>query len=168
LQEFYLKDRTPQEDAEWAAMFDHRLRVVGEMYRAGVPLMTGTDTLTFGVFPGFSVHDELRFLVEAGLPPMAALHAATAEPADFLGLNTGRVAAGQAADLVVLGADPLRDIGNTQRIDGVVVRGRYVDAAERVRILREVEEAAAVMPAPAVVAAGCACHGPARQAATRQ
>jgi hypothetical protein len=65
---------------------------------------------------------------------------------------------------VVLGADPLRDIGNTQRIDGVVVRGRYVDAAERVRILREVEEAAAVMPAAAVVTAGCACHGPARQA----
>jgi hypothetical protein len=158
LQEFYLKDRAPEEDAEWAAMFDYRLRMVGEMHRAGVPLMTGTDTGTCGVFPGFSVHDELGLLVDAGLTPMAALHAATAEPANFLGVDSGRVAQGNAADLVVLGANPLDDIRNTQRIDGVIVRGRYLDSAERVRILRGVEEAAANMvEAPAAVSA-CPCH----------
>jgi imidazolonepropionase-like amidohydrolase len=157
LTELYLKDRPPAQDAEWAAMFDHRLAIVGEMHRAGVPIMTGTDTGTCGVYPGFSVHDELALLVAAGLSPMAALAASTVEPARFLGANTGRIAPGAAADLVVLGADPLADIRNSQRIEGVVVRGRYLDAAERERVLREVEGAAG--SAGPVASAGCPCTG---------
>lgn len=163
LREFYLKDRAPEEDAEWAAMFDYRLRTVGQMHRAGVPIMTGTDTGTCGVFPGFSVHDELGHLVEAGLTPMAALYASTVEPAKFLGTDSGRVAAGHAADLVVLDADPLSDIANTKRLAGVVVRGRYIGPDERLRILADVEEAAAGMP-EGVAATGCLCHVPAQPA----
>ncbi|MFY1692121.1 amidohydrolase family protein [Plantactinospora sp. WMMB782] len=144
-------------------MFAHRLRMTGELHRAGVPLMVGTDVGTCGVYPGFSVHDELGFLVDAGLTPMAALHAATAEPASFLGARTGRVARGCAADLVVLDANPLTAIGNTRRITGVVVRGRYLDRAALDGLLRGVEEAAAAMsgaaPAGAVAMVGCPCHG---------
>ncbi|QWF81170.1 amidohydrolase family protein [Amycolatopsis sp. CA-230715] len=156
-QELYLKDRAPSQDAEWAAMFDYRLRTVRRMYEAGVPLMTGTDTGTVAVWPGFSVHDELELFVAAGIPPMAALHASTAEPAAFLGTRTGRVAPGHAADLAILDADPLHDIRNTRKLSGVVVRGRYVDAAERLRILAEVEHTAATAP-PQAAAAGCPCH----------
>jgi len=141
-------------------MWEFRLRTVGEMYRAGVPIMTGTDTNTCGVYPGFSLHDELGWLVAAGLPPMAALHAATAEPAAFLGAASGRVAAHHAADLAILDANPLDDIANTKRLSGVVVRGRYLDAAERLAILAEVERAAAEMPAVAAAPATCPCHGP--------
>ncbi|GIG91196.1 amidohydrolase family protein [Plantactinospora endophytica] len=163
LDELYLKDRSPDEDAEWAAMFGHRLRMVGELHRAGVPIMVGTDVGTCGLFPGFSVHDELRFLVDAGLTPMAALHAATAEPASFLGARTGRIARNRAADLVVLGANPLTEIGNTTRIEAVVVRGRYLDRAALDRLLRGVAEAAAAMseqaPEGTVAAVGCPCHG---------
>jgi imidazolonepropionase-like amidohydrolase len=158
-QEFYLKDRDPAEDAEWAAMFEYRLRTVGELHRAGVPIMTGVDSATLGVYPGFSVHDELGYLVDAGLSPMAALYAATVEPATFLGANTGRVATSYAADLVVLDANPLHDIANTKKLSGVVVRGRYLGPDERLRILAEVAEAAANEPA-GVVAAGCPCHAP--------
>jgi cytosine/adenosine deaminase-related metal-dependent hydrolase len=93
---------------------------------------------------------------------MAALHAATAEPARFLGTDTGRVAAGHAADLVVLDADPLHDIANTTRVSGVVVRGRYIDQDERLRILAEVERVAATTPADLRVAGGCPCHTPRR------
>jgi imidazolonepropionase-like amidohydrolase len=157
-QEFYLQHRLPSEDAEWAAMFDHRLRTVGQLHEAGVPLMTGTDTGTVAVWPGFSVHDELALMVEAGLPPMAALYASTAEPAAFLNARTGRVARGHLADLAILDADPLHDIRNTQRLSGVVVRGRYIDETERLAILAEVERTAAATPAGAV-AAGCPCHG---------
>ncbi|MFY1637092.1 amidohydrolase family protein [Solwaraspora sp. WMMB335] len=161
-QRFYLADRPVWTDAEWAAKFGRRLQVVGEMHGHGVPIMTGTDTGTVAVYPGFSVHDELALLVEAGLPPMAALHAATAEPARFLGSDTGRVAAGHAADLVVLDADPLSDITNTATVSGVVVRGRYIGPDERLRILAEVERIAAGTPAPAgqAVPAGCPCHAP--------
>lgn len=157
LRELYLKDRPPEQDAEWASLFDHRLATVGGMHQAGVPIMTGTDTGTCGMFPGFSVHDELAHLVDAGFSPMAALYASTVEPAGFLGANTGRITSGAAADLVVLGADPLSDIRNTQRIDGLVVRGRYIDAAEREQILRDVEEAAAGMPAAATPVKTCVC-----------
>jgi imidazolonepropionase-like amidohydrolase len=99
LQEFYLKDRLPSEDPEWAAMFTHRLNSVKDLHESGVPLMTGTDTGTCAVWPGFSVHDELALFVEAGLSPMAALHASTAEPAAYLGTNTGRIAPRHKADL---------------------------------------------------------------------
>jgi imidazolonepropionase-like amidohydrolase len=155
--EFYLKDRPPSQDAEWAAMFDYRLETVRQLHEAGVPLMTGTDTGTMAVWPGFSVHDELALFVRAGLTPMAALYTATAEPAAHLGTRTGRIAPGHAADLAILDADPLHDIANTQRLSGVVVRGRYLDAHERQALLADVAHTAANTPADAV-AAGCPCH----------
>lgn len=157
LQEFYLKDRAPSEDAEWAAMFDFRLRTVKQLHEAGVPLMTGTDTGTVAVWPGFSVHDELALFVEAGIPPMAALHASTAEPATFLGAKTGRIAPNHAADLAILNANPLQDIRNTRNLSGVVVRGRYIAETERQHILAEVEHTAATTPATAATG-GCPCH----------
>lgn len=156
-QEFYLKARKPSEDAEWAAMFTHRLRTTKELHDAGVPLMVGTDTGTCAVWPGFSVHDELALFVESGIPAMAALHAATAEPAAFLGTRTGRVANDHKADLAILDADPLQDITNTQKLAGVVVRGRYLDATARQEVLDEVQRTAANTPASAV-AGGCPCH----------
>ncbi len=163
-EELYLADRPPATDGEWAAMFAHRLATVADLHAHDVPIMTGTDTGTVAVYPGFSVHDELALLVEAGLSPMAALHAATAAPARFLGARTGRIAPGHAADLVVLDADPLRDIAHTTRLSGVVVRGRYLGQDERLAILAEVERVAASTPADLPVAAGCPCHTPHRVA----
>ncbi|WP_194911559.1 amidohydrolase family protein [Catenulispora rubra] len=159
LNDMYLKDRAPADDAGWAALFEHRLRLVGEMHRAGVPIMVGTDTGTPGTVPGFSVHDELRLLVEAGLSARAALYAATVEPADFLGTASGRVAAGCVADLAVLDANPLQDITNTTKLSGVVVRGRYVGPDERAQLLADVERAAGSITDSATAAAGCPCHG---------
>jgi hypothetical protein len=156
-QEFYLKDRLPSEDAEWAAMFDFRLRTVKHLHESGVPLMTGTDTGTVAVWPGFSVHDELALFVEAGIPPMAALHASTAEPAAFLGTKTGRIAPNHAADLAILTANPLHDIRNTQSLAGVVIRGRYIPDPERQQILTEVEHTAATTPTTTTTGS-CPCH----------
>jgi hypothetical protein len=67
------------------------------------------------------------------------------------------VAPGHAADLVVLDADPLRDIANTRQLASVVVRGRYIGPEERTRILAEVARAAARTTA-AVPVSGCPCH----------
>ena len=101
--------------------------VTGVMNRAGVKLLSGTD-LSFYAVPGFSLHDELQLLVTAGLTPAEALKAATVNPAGlFPALKAGSVAAGQRADLVLLDANPLLDIGNTQRIRAVVLRGRVFD-----------------------------------------
>ena len=95
------------------------------MHRAGVRFLAGTDMGFLGVFPGFSLHDELGLLVRAGLTPLEALQAATSNAAAALGLdNAGSVAQGKMADLLLLDGDPLADIGNTARIRAVIAGGR--------------------------------------------
>lgn len=103
-------------------------RIVSTFHRAGVVVLAGTDAPMPGVHPGFSLHEELILLVEAGLSPRAALRSATLRPAQFLGLaaTAGSVEVGKQADLVLLDADPTRDIRNTQRIRAVVLDGRYL------------------------------------------
>jgi imidazolonepropionase-like amidohydrolase len=105
-----------------------RLRVVGAMHQARVYFMTGTDLGNPYIYPGFSVHDELRFLVEAGLSPLEALQATTLNPAQFLSVadSLGTLEAGKLADIVLLDADPLTDIRNTTKIRAVVLNGRLL------------------------------------------
>jgi hypothetical protein len=104
-------------------------KLVGMMFRAGVPMLAGTDAMNPYCFPGFSLHDELELLVESGLTPLAALQDATNRPAEFLGRTEeiGLVAAGKRADLVLLSADPLTDIRNTTKIEAVWARGKMFD-----------------------------------------
>ncbi len=103
-------------------------QIVGALHAAGVPILAGTDTPMPGVYPGYSLHEELTLLVEAGLSPAEALKAATLRPAQFLGIamESGSVDAGKRADLVLLDADPLLDIRNTRRIHAVVLDGRFL------------------------------------------
>ena len=97
------------------------------MHRAGVEFLAGTDANGANpVFPGFGLHDELALLVESGLTPLEALQSATRNAARYFGSQDfGTVEAGKSADLVLLNADPLVDIRNTEKIEAVVMRGRY-------------------------------------------
>jgi hypothetical protein len=112
-------------------------KLVGLMFRSGVPIMAGTDAGNPYCFPGFSLHDELARLVESGLTPLGALQAATIGPAKFMGraADLGTVEPGKAADLVLLGADPLADIHNTGKILGVWLEGKYFDQAALKKLL---------------------------------
>lgn len=96
------------------------------LHEAGVRLLAGSDTGDVYSLPGWSLHDELYLLVDAGLTPAEALFSATGEAARALGREgeLGAVQPGYLADLVLLGADPLEDIRNTQRIEAVVANGR--------------------------------------------
>ncbi|MEV4620752.1 amidohydrolase family protein [Asanoa sp. NPDC049573] len=164
LDELFAAGRGPTEVAQHRELFDRQLRLVDEMRRAGVPMLAGTDSATPGCFPGFALHDELVLLVRAGLTPMQALQAATLEPARFLGRHhhEGTIRRGNLANLVLLDANPLDDIRNTQRIRAVVVRGRYISPKERKRMLSEVEAAAREVPADAPATVGCPCMGRSR------
>jgi len=121
------------------------LEAVGKMHAAGVRIMAGTDMAAPNVFPGSSLHEDLAFLVQAGLTPMQALQAATRNPAEFLGKlqSQGTVEQGKLADLLILDANPLEDIRNTKRILVVIVRGKVIDRNALDAILTEEEKFAA-------------------------
>jgi imidazolonepropionase-like amidohydrolase len=124
--------------------FQRELEIVGAMQKAGVPLLAGTDTGNPFCFPGFSLHDELALLVIAGLTPVEALRSATLNPAKFLGLDKtlGTIEQGKIADLVLLDANPLEDVRNTQKINAVVSNGRLFDRKALNKMLDQAEAAA--------------------------
>ncbi len=124
---------------------EKELEVVNAMHRAGIPFLAGTDTPPgVYIFPGFSLHEELQRFVAAGFTPMEALQTATLNPAKFLGRENelGTIEKGKLADLVLLEANPLDDIRNTQRIAAVIVNGRYLSRADLDKLLAAVEAAA--------------------------
>ena len=110
--------------------------LVGRMYRNGVMLLAGTDT-SIARPPGFLLHDELALLASAGLPPLEALRTATLNPAKIMKRENdfGSVAIGRLADLLLLDANPLDDIHNTQRIRTVIVGGKLLDRAALDKLL---------------------------------
>jgi imidazolonepropionase-like amidohydrolase len=123
------KGATREEYSLRGRLMQASLQIVGKMQRAGVPILSGTDTTAPFVFPGSSLHEELALLVQAGLTPMQALQAATKLPGEFLGRQQtqGTIEKGKIADLVLLDANPLDDIHNTERISAVILRGKLLD-----------------------------------------
>jgi len=156
---------TPEKIVQYREFFQAQLRLVGAASAGGVSIIGGTDCLNPYCLPGFGTHDELALLVEAGLSPMRALQTVTRDAARYLGVDRtmGTVSAGKVADLVVLDANPLADIRNTQRIHAVVARGRLITSEQRQRMLADVEAAANAPTDPARSAAvlarvACGCH----------
>jgi hypothetical protein len=117
---------------DWAAMHRNQVADLRRAHEAEVPLLVGTDLGVSLVYPGSAVHQEMQLLVEeGGLSPLEALQAATLTPARIFHLedSLGSVAPGKRADLVLLDADPLSRIANTERIAAVVLAGRWLDRA---------------------------------------
>lgn len=107
-----------------------RRKMIYALHVTGAGLLLGSDAPQVFNVPGFSLHDELFFLVEAGLTPYEALATGTTAVAKFFGSNTGLVEVGREADLVLLDANPLRNIGNTRRVHGVMLGGRWYSSRE--------------------------------------
>ena len=112
-----------------ARAIELRRRLILELHRAGAGLLLGSDSPQVFSVPGFSLHRELAALVAAGLTPYEALRTGTVSVARFLGTNTGEVAVGRDADLVLLDANPLEDIRNSRRVHGVMLRGEWLPGA---------------------------------------
>jgi imidazolonepropionase-like amidohydrolase len=124
---------------------ERELEVVQLLHKAGVPFLAGTDTPPgVYVFPGFSLHEELQRFVAAGFTPLEALQTATLNAARFEGMEEqlGTIEKGKLADLVLLSANPLEDISNTQKIAAVIVNGHYYSGKDLEKMLAGVEGAA--------------------------
>jgi len=124
-----LEHRTEEDFGLRQEIVKRSLEIVGEMNAAGSPIMAGTDAAAPNVFPGFSLHEDLEFLVQAGLTPMQALQAATSRSAEFLGRSgeQGIIIVGQRADLVLLDANPLLNIRNTRQVRAVILNGKLLE-----------------------------------------
>ena len=134
--------RASEETKEhYKEFFQLGLRVTGLAHERGVPILVGTDCYDTHVFPGFSYHDELRHLHEAGLSPLDVIKAATIQAARFLEIDDqfGDISVGKHADMVLLKKDPLSDIRNTSEIQAVVFDGEIHDSKELRQIVKNVK-----------------------------
>ena len=128
--------------------YKRSLEEVRKMHRTGVKLLAGTDHPFPFCFPGFSLHDELALLVEAGLTPLDALQTATLNPAQYFDRlsDCGTVDKGKRADLLLLDANPLDDITNTRRISAVILRGKVLRRSALDKMLADLERQKSAAP----------------------
>lgn len=125
---------------------EHELDIVRKLHAANVPFLAGTDTPAgVDVIPGISLHLELQRLVAAGFTPLEALQTATLNPADFYHRRDdfGTIETGRIADLVLLEANPLKNIANTRTIAGVVTDGCYMSKDDLDRLRARLKQLAA-------------------------
>jgi imidazolonepropionase-like amidohydrolase len=136
-----VEEVTPQRRTLLERAWPLWLKQVREMHAARVRIMAGSDVAVLNIFPGASLHEELRFFVDSvGMTPLEALQSATRKPAEWLGIadSVGTIQSGKIADLILLDANPLENIDNTRRIAAVLVRGRLFQRRELDGLLESV------------------------------
>lgn len=127
----------------WQKALDSEFEQIAEMHEQGVGMMAGTDTGALMVYPGSALHQELKLLVnKCRFTPMDALLTATIIPAKFFKMEDklGTIEKGKIADLILLSADPLQDISNVQKIDGVMLNGKWMNRTALDKITSDVEK----------------------------
>ena len=117
--------------------FELQLSLLKAFEKAGVKMIVGTDFPNPYCYPGFSLHDEMQLMVNAGMTNATTLKSATYNPALFMKKQDefGTIEVGKTASLVLLDGNPLENIGNTKRISSIFLRGRYLDREKLDKLL---------------------------------
>ena len=140
-------DNNDEESIRRSAIYwDTKTAAVQEMTRAlmrqGVTITAGTDAHgACGAVPGFSLLDELESLANVGMPNDAVLRSATKNTAEWMQINTGSIAKGHEADLVILSHNPLEDINHTRNIEAVIANGKLLSKPTLDAMLDAVKQA---------------------------
>ena len=124
-----LNEISYEKRARWIGL---RNKLIKAIHDAGGKIMAGSDSPEFLFLYGFSQHRELKALADAGLSNYAALEAGTKNPSAFFGTleKVGTIEKGRRADLILLDANPLENISNTERRAGVMLKGKYYPQTE--------------------------------------
>jgi len=118
-----------------------RRKLIYECQQNGVGLLLGCDAPQVFNVPGFSTHNELKYLVDAGLTPYQALRTGTVNVATYLKLaDAGTIKPGAIADLILINGNPLTDITSTKKVEGVMVQGKWLSKSEIESGLKKLEK----------------------------
>lgn len=141
LPEDYPENRKAGNQTYWKAYAQASQILFKTMVGNGVKVLAGTDANVPVMVPGFSLHEELQSMTQFGMSEAQALRSATALPAEWMKLKKGKIKLGYQADLLLLNANPLIDIKNTQAIDTVINHGRSYNRAQLDSMLKAVKQA---------------------------
>ncbi len=137
------EDRAKQIDpAVTKNVIANRTRILRALHKGGVKILMGTDAPQQFSLPGFSLQHELQFMTEAGMSNYEILKSGTVNPGQYFAKQDsfGTIESGKRADLVLLNANPLKDIQNLSKIEGVMVRGRWFSRTDLDERLFKIEE----------------------------
>lgn len=120
----------------------HRKAILQGLHQAGATLLLGSDSPQVANVPGFSIHREMQAMVDAGIPIYEVLLSGTINPARFFNQEKeyGSIREGASADLILLNGNPIQDIGNVQKIEGVMVRGTWLSKEDIEEGLKNIEK----------------------------
>ena len=135
------EERREKSRTYWQTYSQAQHIIFEALLEKGVPIMAGTDANVPVMVPGFSLHEEMMLLSEAGMSNAQVLASATSVPARWMGANMGEVSAGFKANLVLLKDNPLQDIGATDSIEMVIVNGLPLTRSDLDAMLLAVQEA---------------------------
>ncbi|MFP5245376.1 MAG: amidohydrolase family protein [Thermoanaerobaculia bacterium] len=136
-------DRAAKISPELAKNFvANRTRILRALHEGGVKILMGTDAPQQFSVPGYSLHRELLRMRDAGMSPYEILKSGTVNVGEYFKKQDsfGTIEKGKRADLVLLNANPLEDIANVDKIEGVMVRGRWFPGSAIDERLARIEE----------------------------
>ena len=124
-----------------AALIQIRKKLIAECQKGGVDLLLGSDAPQIFNVPGFSIHNEMKYMVDAGLTPYQVLRTGTVNVASYLNKpDWGTIKTGNVSDLVLLNGNPLKDISQTKAIEGVMMGTNWLSKEYIQQELKKLEK----------------------------
>jgi imidazolonepropionase-like amidohydrolase len=145
--DFRVKNRTAQQWKDAKTIYKNNVDQLRLINKNEIPILAGTDLGNPYCFPGSGLHDELELMTEAGLTPLQALQTATLNAAKYLNKtdSLGTISVNKYADILLLSENPLDNISNTKKIEGICVNGKFYNKKDLESLKQQAKNISAKM-----------------------